>query len=195
MSPRSSEVRRELLRRAREAIVEAVAHGRIPELTPVQGELAIPAGAFVTLRLEGRLMGCVGQIEPVQPLGEVVARCAIASARHDTRFRPLRPDEVSRVKIEISVLTPPQRIAPESIEIGRDGLVVERGGARGLLLPQVATEHNWTRERFLAETCHKAGLPPDAWKDKETRIYAFSAEVFGEENEASASGGERPNRD
>ncbi len=190
MSPRSSEDRRELLRRAREAIVEAVAHGRIPALTPVQGELAKPAGAFVTLRLEGRLMGCVGHIEADEPLGDVVVRCAIASARHDTRFRPLRPEEVSRVTIEISVLTPLRRIAPESIEIGRDGLVVERGVAKGLLLPQVATERNWARERFLAETCQKAGLPADAWKDADTHVYAFSAEVFAEGDEESAGGGE-----
>jgi AmmeMemoRadiSam system protein A len=186
MSPLSSEDRRELLRRARCAIVEAVGRGRIPEPSPAQGNLLKPAGVFVTLRRDERLMGCIGHIEADEPLGEVVVRCAIASALHDSRFRPVRPEEISQLKIEISVLTPPERIAPESIEIGRHGLVVERGGMRGLLLPQVAAERNWTRERFLEETCLKAGLPAGVWKDSETHIYAFLAEAFGEDEEEKA---------
>ena len=187
MSPLSSEDRRELLRRARRAIVEAVEHGRIPEFPPVQGDLAKPAGAFVTLRRQERLMGCIGHIEPDEALGEVVLRCAIASALHDSRFRAVRPEEIPELQIEISVLSKLERISPEAIEIGRHGLVVERGGIRGLLLPQVAAERNWTRERFLAETCLKAGFPADAWKDPETRVYAFLAEAFSEGEDASAS--------
>jgi AmmeMemoRadiSam system protein A len=186
MSPLSNEDRRELLRRARHVIVEAVGRGRIPEHSPLQGELAKFAGAFVTLRLHERLMGCVGHIEADEPLGDVVVRCAIASALHDSRFRPVSLEDVPRLTIEISVLAPPERIAPESIEVGRHGLIVERGGVRGLLLPQVAAERNWPRERFLEETCLKAGIPADAWKDSQTHIYAFSAEAFSEDEEPSA---------
>lgn len=184
MSPLSGEDRRELLRRARLAIVEAVGRDRTPELSPVQGDLARLAGAFVTLRRQERLLGCVGHIEPDEPLGDVVVRCAIASALHDSRFRPVSAEDIPQLRIEISVLSPAEKISPESIVIGRHGLVIERGGARGLLLPQVAVERNWTRDRFLAETCLKAGFPADAWKDSATNIYAFLAEAFREDEDA-----------
>lgn len=187
MSPLSSEDRRELLRRARQAIVEAVGRGRISELSPVLGDLARPAGAFVTLRRQERLMGCVGRIEPDEPLGEVVVRCAIASALHDSRFPPVGPEDIPRLNIEISVLSPLEKVAPDSIEIGRHGIVVERGGIRGLLLPQVAVERNWTRERFLEEACLKAGFQADAWKDSRTHVFAFLAEVFGEDGAGVAT--------
>lgn len=182
----SNEDRGELLRMARQAIVEAVVRGRIPSLTPLHGALAKPAGAFVTLHRRERLMGCVGHIEPDEPLGDVVVRCAIASALHDSRFQPVRPEEITELTIEISVLTAPERISPESIEIGQHGLIVERGRIKGLLLPQVAAERNWTRERFLEETCLKAGFPADAWKDSQTHVYAFRAEVFGEDAKEDA---------
>jgi hypothetical protein len=185
MSQLSSEDRRELLRRARQAVIEAVG-GRIPEIPAVYGDLARPAGVFVTLRRNGRLMGCVGHIEADEPLGEVVVRCAIASALHDSRFRPVRPEDIPQLNIEISVLSPPERIAPEAIEVGRHGIIVARGRIRGLLLPQVATERNWNRDRFLEETCLKAGFSARAWKDEDIEIYAFTAEVFSEEQGADA---------
>ena len=126
-------------------------------------------------------MGCVGHIESDEALGELVARCAISSALHDSRFRPVKPEEISELKIEISVLYPPKRIVPEAVEIGQHGLIVAHGGARGLLLPQVASERNWSRERFLDETCLKAGLLASAWREQGTEIYAFTADVFSEE--------------
>ena len=106
--------------------------------------------------------------------------CAGAAALEDPRFPPVRPDELARIDVEVSVLTPPARIAdPGRIEVGRHGLVVTRGAHRGLLLPQVALEWGWTREEFLAHTCRKAGLPLDAWREG-AQVFAFEAEIFGE---------------
>lgn len=110
----------------------------------------------------------------------VVAHCAKAAALEDPRFSPLSPQELVEIEIEISVLSPIEPIAPDQIESGKHGLVVTRGSIRGVLLPQVAAEFQWTAERFLEETCVKAGLERDAWKDAATQIEAFTAEVFSE---------------
>jgi AmmeMemoRadiSam system protein A len=137
-------------------------------------------GAFVSLHIRGELRGCIGHIEPNEPLGRVVPRCAVAAGTTDPRFPPITPAELDELDIEISLLGPLEPIAgPQEIETGRHGLVVEHGWQRGLLLPQVATEWNWDRETFLAQTCHKAGLPKDAWKHG-AKIWRFEAEVFGE---------------
>lgn len=142
--------------------------------------LARPAGAFVTLHKDGALRGCIGHIEPVQPLGQIVPRCAVSAATSDPRFPPMAPDELDAIEIEISLLGPLEPITgPHDILIGRHGLVVERGWQRGLLLPQVATEWQWNVEQFLAHTCQKAGLPRDAWQ-KDAKIWRFEAEVFSE---------------
>jgi len=138
-------------------------------------------GAFVTLKLDGNLRGCIGRVTSEWPLWETVARMARAAAFEDPRFPPLDPEELPRVTLEISVLTVPARVDDVSaIEVGRDGLIVERGMSRGLLLPQVATEWGWDRETFLDQTCVKAGLSVGAWRDPETIVFSFSAEVFGE---------------
>ena len=138
-------------------------------------------GAFVTLRIEGELRGCIGYIEYPGLVRVAVEEVARKAAFGDPRFEPLRPEELDRVVIEISVLTPMRRItSPEEIMIGRDGLVIESRGHRGLLLPQVATEYGWDVEAFLANTCRKAGLPKDAWRDPVATLHAFSAEVFSE---------------
>ncbi len=115
-----------------------------------------------------------------ESLAATVARCAIGAACEDPRFRPLRPEEIAELEIEISVLSPVDAVKPEAIEVGRHGLVVGQGGRRGVLLPQIPVEHGWTRERFLEETCLKAGLEPNAWKDPATILLAFTAEVFSE---------------
>ena len=142
--------------------------------------LARPGGAFVTIHKGGDLRGCIGHVEPPEPLGEVVRRCAVSAAGSDPRFPPMAPDEFDTVDIEISLLGPLEPIAgPHDILVGRHGLVVERGWQRGLLLPQVATEWKWSAEEFLARTCQKAGLPHDAWK-KDAKIWRFDAEVFAE---------------
>ena len=145
-------------------------------------------GAFVTLRMEGDLRGCIGYIEYPGPVRVAVEEVARKSAFDDPRFNPLGPDELSRVNIEISVLTPMCRItAPEQIQPGRDGLVIELRGHRGLLLPQVATEYGWTVEEFLENTCRKAGLSAGAWRDPHAVLHTFSAEVFCEKSVRGAA--------
>ncbi len=172
--------RRALLEIARRAIVEAIVHGHRWRPESVSEKLAARGGAFVTVSFGGRLRGCVGMAEARNSLAQTVAHCAVAAATEDTRFKPIKSEEVAALAIEISVLSPLTPISPEEIEIGRHGLVVERRTFRGLLLPQVPVEHRWTRENFLAETCLKAGLPEDAWKSTETRLLGFTAEVFSE---------------
>ena len=168
-----------LLRIAREAIAAFVsgAPAHVPGAADV---LARPGGAFVTLHKGADLRGCIGHIEPTEPLGAVVPRCAVAACSTDPRFPPLASDELDAIDIEISLLGPLESIdGPADIVIGRHGLVVERGWQRGLLLPQVATERSWNADTFLAHTCRKAGLPLDAWKHG-AKAWRFEAEVFGE---------------
>jgi AmmeMemoRadiSam system protein A len=168
-----------LLRIAREAIAAYVCATPAP-VPGAADVLARPGGAFVTLHKRGDLRGCIGHIEPSEPLGAVVQRCAVAACSADPRFPPLAADELDAIDIEISLLGPLERIAgPQDIVVGRDGLLVERGRQRGLLLPQVATEWNWDAAAFLARTCKKAGLPDDAWENGAT-LWKFEAEVFGE---------------
>jgi AmmeMemoRadiSam system protein A len=137
-------------------------------------------GAFVTLHCRGRLRGCIGYVFPLYSLLQTIIDCSISAAVEDPRFEPVTPQELREIDVEISVLTPLEEVTDlESILVGRDGLMISQHGFRGLLLPQVATQYGWDRERFLAETCRKAGLPADAWK-KGARIEKFSAQVFGE---------------
>jgi len=172
--------RQGLLRYARQVIV---AHLQ-GESAPAPVELREPqrhAGAFVTLHASGDLRGCIGYPGSEKPLDQVIAECAVAAATEDPRFSPVHRSELGRLSVEISVLTPiePMRDLGE-IMVGRDGLVVEQGFRRGLLLPQVASEHGWDRETFLAHACMKAGLRPDAWRTG-ARVSRFQAEVFGED--------------
>jgi len=146
-------------------------------LTPL---LAEPRGVFVTLMLQGQLRGCVGQIIATEPLVEAVAHSAVSAAFGDPRFLPLSAAELPQVHIEISVLSPLTPIRPADVRTGVHGLVVSSGARRGLLLPQVATEFGWGAEMFLEQTCRKAGLPSDAWRQPGTEIYGFTAEKFGE---------------
>jgi AmmeMemoRadiSam system protein A len=168
-----------LLRLAREALAAHV--GVAPAHVPgAAAGLERPGGAFVTLHNHGELRGCIGHLDASEPLGTVVPRCAVAAGTTDPRFLPITPSELEQLEIEISLLGPLEPISgPEEIEIGRHGLVVELGWQRGLLLPQVATEWQWDAETFLAQTCHKAGLPRDAWK-RGARMWRFAAEVFSE---------------
>ena len=183
----SSDDRRALLVRARQAIVAVLVHREIPNFGPApSGALAQQGAAFVTLRCRSELRGCVGQTKRDLSLAETVAQCAVGAASHDERFPPLRPDELSGTEIEISVLSEMFPVRPDQVEIGRHGLLVTRGRNRGLLLPQVAVEHAWRPERFLAETCRKAGLEADAWRDPQTEILAFTADRFAESEFASA---------
>jgi AmmeMemoRadiSam system protein A len=182
MSPLTEEDERELLTVARRALEAAVEGRAIPGCGNVAGALQEKAGAFVTLRERHALRGCIGQVERRNPLVETVAQCAMAAALQDPRFRPVRANELPAINIEISVLSPLVEIAPSEIVIGLHGLLVSRGFRRGLLLPQVAREWGWDAERFLEETCHKAGLPADAWRTG-ARLEAFTTHIFAEPGE------------
>lgn len=163
------------------------------EKAPLPGEvspvLRQPRGVFVTLTRQGRLRGCIGYLEAVKPLIESVQDMAVAAAFGDPRFPPLREEELADLEVEISILTPMRRIETvDDIQVGRHGLYLEQGPYRGLLLPQVATEHGWDRLTFLKQTCIKAGLPENAWQDPATRIYVFSADIL---HEPSAAAGKK----
>jgi AmmeMemoRadiSam system protein A len=176
----SEDQRRMLLERARYAICDTLCNDRLPNLPEVSGRLAEPGAVFVTLFCNGRLRGCIGHTHRDAPLADTVAQCAITAALHDPRFRPLRAAELAELEIEISALSEFEPIAPDAIEVGLHGILVTRENDRGLLLPQVAIRRNWSAERFLEEACRKAGLAVDSWKSAETRISAFTAEVFSE---------------
>jgi AmmeMemoRadiSam system protein A len=169
-----------LLQLARSAVVEGVSHGRLPDQIPHDGVFAEQRGVFVTLQVRRRLRGCIGVIETDEPLGDSIVRCAAGAALQDPRFPPLRTEELRDLQIEISLLWPPVAIRLEEIEIGRHGLLISRGAQRGLLLPQVAVEHHFTREQFLEETCRKAQLARDAWREPDTQLFGFTCEVFSE---------------
>jgi AmmeMemoRadiSam system protein A len=180
MSSLAERERQLLLQIARSALTLAVAGEPSLQEFPSDEILQLPAGAFVTLHRRGRLRGCVGQLPGRDALVAVVAHCARAAALDDSRFEPVTSAEVSEIEIEVSVLSALQDVTLEAIEAGKHGLVVSQGRQRGVLLPQVATQFNWGAQRFLEETCVKAGLERDAWRDPATRVQAFAAEVFSE---------------
>ncbi len=138
-------------------------------------------GAFVTINKNNELRGCIGYIKAIKPLWETVSEMAVAAAMKDNRFAPLKPGEFNEIKLEISVLSELEKIDDiNKIKVGRHGLYIQKGFNSGLLLPQVAVEYGWDRNEFLEHTCKKAGLPADAWKNKDTEIFMFLADVFSE---------------
>ena len=150
-----------------------------PDLAIESEILKKNCGAFVTIKIGGELQGCIGYIRGIKPLYEAIIEMARAAAFEDPRFPQLEKSQLDKIDIEISVLSPLNKITNlDEIEVGRHGLVVRQGIYSGLLLPQVATEYNWDRETFLRHTCIKAGLPENAYKETETEIMIFSAEVF-----------------
>ena len=171
-----------MLALAREAIRGAVLHRTLPDVIPREGIFYERRGVFVTIHVRGRLQGCIGVTEPSEPLGEAVVRCAVSAAIQDPRFTPMKEPQLEEMGIEISLLSPLEPIVPEAIEVGRHGLLIAKRAQRGLLLPKVAIEHRLTREQFLEETCRKAGLPREAWKDPETQIFGFTCEVFSDDS-------------
>lgn len=178
MAEYTKEERRQLLTLAREAIQAAIEE-RVLDLTPPSEHLAEHRGAFTTLHIGNELRGCVGHIFAQHSLFRTVAETAAAAAFEDPRFPPTTKEEAPFLQFEISVLSPLQEIDPEDIEVGKHGLLITYGSRRGLLLPQVATEHGWDRETFLRQTCVKAGLPQDAWEHG-AKVEAFSAEIFAD---------------
>lgn len=164
---------------AMEAIRSRCRGEPLPESPMITGKLGEPHGVFVSLHKGTELRGCIGMIEGREPLIETVKSMAVQAAFSDPRFCAVSPEELDDLNVEISVLTPLERVEdPETIEVGTHGLYIRKGYASGLLLPQVAVEHGWDRTQFLEWTCKKAGLPANAWRKPETEIYRFSADVF-----------------
>jgi AmmeMemoRadiSam system protein A len=169
-----------MLQTARDSIARRLGLPTSKEAPPITPVMREERGVFVTLHKQGRLRGCIGNIEGRRPLHEAVADLALESAFGDPRFPGLKAEEFREIDIEISVLTELTAIeSVDQIEVGKHGLYIRKGYHSGLLLPQVASEYGWDRETFLQQTCWKAGLPEDAWK-KDAEIYIFGAEVFGE---------------
>jgi AmmeMemoRadiSam system protein A len=178
----TAEEKEELFCIAHAAIESEVRGKPAPKFKPLTERLAEPRGVFVTLKQGGNLRGCIGYIEGVKPLYQAVAEMAVAAATGDPRFPPVTEKELPGLEYEISVLTPKRMIAsPDEFLVGRHGIIVQREGRSGVFLPQVAAEEGWSREETLTYLClHKAGLPATAWRDKETQLFVFEAEVMEE---------------
>jgi len=175
---------KKLLQLARES-VDAALNGRpLPQEPLDDPELQAQGGAFVTIKIDGELRGCLGQFTADIPIYQLVRQMARASATEDPRFfhLPLRPEDLPRLRLEISALSPMRRLEnPLDLELGKHGIYIKHGGQSGTFLPQVATEYHMSKEEFLSSCCaHKAGLPRDAWKDPKTEVYVYSAQVFHE---------------
>jgi MEMO1 family protein len=170
-----------LLGIARNTLEKYIRTGKLPEAKPVTPKLSEKRGAFVTLHERGELRGCIGYIEAVKPLYQAVSDMAIAASTEDPRFPPVEPRELDSIDIEITVLSPLRPLpSPDSVVVGKHGLVIRKGFRSGLLLPQVPVEQGWGREQFLCNTCLKAGLPPNAYKDRDAQLFCFTGQVFGE---------------
>ncbi len=183
-----SEHIRELIDLGRSAVYKAFKGEEISVPNILKEKYSEPMGVFTTIKTfpECKLRGCIGIPLPVYPLWYGTIYTSLQAAFNDPRFTPLKPDEFDKVIWELSLLTPPEEIksskkeVPNLIEIGKHGLIVEYGDKKGLLLPQVPVEQGWNAEEFLSYTCLKAGLPPDCWRWKETKIYRFGGEVYKE---------------
>jgi uncharacterized protein (TIGR00296 family) len=175
---------------ARAVVERHVRRERMPEFDVPAG-FREKSGVFVTLTTfpDDDLRGCIGFPEPVEPLIDALVDSAVSAASRDPRFHSVRPEELDGIKIEVSLLTPPEELVPEKtmdlpgmILVGEDGLIVQRNGLRGLLLPQVPIEQGWGPDEFLSHACMKAGLSPDSWLMPGTKVFRFKAEVFSETN-------------
>lgn len=171
---------KELLQLARGTVVASVTGEGMPQPEQLHEPFLANSGCFVTIKRNGQLRGCIGCFVADKPLWQTVQEMAVSASQNDPRFHPMTKGELTDFTLEISVLSPLQLIdSVEQIQVGRDGIYIIKGAARGVLLPQVATEYGWDRITFLQQTCRKAGLPEDAWQSG-ANIYTFSAEIFGE---------------
>jgi len=176
----SSAEKEKLISIARESIISFINERPVPDFDVKEEQLLAGQGCFVTIKREGKLRGCLGQFTSDRPLHQLVKDMAIAAATRDPRFYPMGCEDLESFEIEISVLSPLKKIESiEEIEVGKHGLYIEKNFYRGVLLPQVAVEHGWDRNTFLSQTCLKAGLDKNDWKE-EADIFIFSAEVFAE---------------
>ncbi|MBN1958275.1 MAG: AmmeMemoRadiSam system protein A [Desulfuromonadales bacterium] len=172
-----------LLEIARDAIVHGVNNGDYAPAPREEKALNERSGCFVTIKQHGRLRGCIGNFQSQQPLYREVAQIAVASATQDPRFAPMTAEDLKDFSLEITVLSPLEKILDtDQIEIGRHGIYIEKGFRRGVLLPQVATEQGWDKLTFLQQTCLKAGLPTDAWQAPDAEIYIFSGQIISEKS-------------
>jgi uncharacterized protein (TIGR00296 family) len=181
-----------LVNLARQTVTEYLKKGKILQVPEsISPKLMKPSGVFVTLNSFNKgakmLRGCIGLSYPTTPLVQAVIEAALSAAIQDPRFPPVTPEELDQITFEVSVLTPPERVTvekptdyPSKIKVGQDGLIIENGYCKGLLLPQVPVEWNWNEEEFLCQCSMKAGLPPDSWLLKDTKIYRFQAIIFEE---------------
>jgi AmmeMemoRadiSam system protein A len=178
----SDKAKIELLKIARLSIEAEILKTGHPDFKISDEKLEEKRGMFVTLTKAGRLRGCIGHVFPRLALWEATAEVAVSAATSDPRFWPVTKDELDKISIELSVLSPLRQVKNiDEVKIGLHGLYIKRGAKAGVLLPQVAIEHEWDAKTFLEYTCQKAWLPADAWKEQDTEIYVFTAEVFGEE--------------
>ena len=172
-----------LLGVAKKTITAAVTSKTVAYMPTDDPDLNANCGCFVTLKNHEQLRGCIGQFTSDKPLIDLVVDMAKASATSDTRFfdQPITEQELSQLDIEISVLSPLKKTdAPLALRLGVDGIYIKKGYNSGCFLPQVATETGWDKEKFLSYCCsHKVGLSPDAWKDPQTDVFLFTADVFG----------------
>jgi len=177
----TSEEKKTLLKAARSAISSAIKGSLIPGMKYSGKELNRRSGVFVTLRIGEDLRGCIGYVEPLFPLAQATQDVAVKAATEDNRFMPLSSSELDKITIEISVLSPLEELKDtENIEIGKHGLVIDAGYTRGLLLPQVASDYKWDKKQFLKHTSLKAGLSPEAWKQKNIKLFTFTVDKFEE---------------
>ena len=171
---------------ARQALTNYIEKKRIIETENLSPVFEEKRGVFVTLHEDGDLRGCIGYPQPVMALGKAIVDSAINAGSRDPRFPSVRPGELGRIEVEVTILTrpkiytAPKKELPELVQIGKDGLIVSRGPYSGLLLPQVAAEWGFDSLEFLSQTCVKAGLPPDSWLDEDTEVQHFEAQIFAE---------------
>ncbi|PLX78783.1 MAG: AMMECR1 domain-containing protein [Desulfuromonas sp.] len=176
LTPKEQEA---ILEIARNAIIATIRDGRYDVEPREEKSLNVRGGCFVTIKRQGELRGCIGNFQSQQPLFKEVAEMAVNSATKDPRFYPMQENELDDFDLEISVLSPLEKIEDtEEIEVGKHGIYLEKGIHRGVLLPQVAVEHGWDRMNFLKQTCIKAGLPTESWQAEDAEIYIFSAQIF-----------------
>ncbi len=177
----TSEQQKALLNIAKETIRALSQNQNMPVFNVKDEKLNQSMGAFVTLTIDGELCGCIGSIEGRGPLWKTIEEMAVSAAFHDPRFPAVSAQQLEKLRIEISVLSPLEKIDDiDEIRVGEHGLYIKSSYSSGLLLPQVASERNWDRLTFLQHTCMKAGLPVDAWQNDETDIFVFFADIFSE---------------
>lgn len=176
-----------LVQSARKIVTEFLKNGRYQLDEPTKKRFSFDSGIFVTLNAFGELRGCIGFPLP-QKLSDALQDASIAAATQDPRFSPVSSEELDNITFEVTILTPPVQIRtddplhlPSMIKVGKNGLIVKQGARSGLLLPQVPVEYGWSEKEFLDNTCHKAGLPQDCWKDKKTQVFSFEGIIFKEE--------------